>query len=315
MRIIRGLNHLSSLKSPGSVVTIGNFDGVHLGHQSILKQLRAKATDNNLETVVILFEPQPQEFFLGQDAPARLTSLREKLTLLQQQAIDTVLCLRFDQFLAAMTAKQFVQTILVDGLTARHVIVGDDFRFGEGREGGFEELRKFGEQANFEVERTATCELEGQRVSSSWIRQILTEDDFQKAKTLLGRPYCISGRVRHGDKRGRELGYPTLNLDINRLKPVIKGVFVSTVIMDNARLPAVSNLGTRPVFDGGSILLESHIFDFNQDVYGKYLSVEFHHKIRGEIKFDSIEALKKQIDLDALNARTYFKNNNMNENQ
>ncbi len=306
MRIVRRLNHLSFLESSPRVVTIGNFDGVHLGHQVILKQLRKKADKNACEAVAILFEPQPQEFFNSDRAPARLTSLREKLLLIEQQGIDIAVCLHFDKKLASLSAKQFVLKLLRDGLSTKHVIVGDDFRFGKGREGGFEDLQRMGKENGFEVDRTETCELEGRRISSSWVRQLLDEGNFAQVKKLLDRPYRISGRVRHGNKRGHQLGFPTLNLAVNRLKPALKGVFVSTVIMDNARLPSVSNIGTRPVFDGENILLESHIFDFDQDIYGKHLSVEFHRKIRSEQKFDSSEALIEQIALDVISAREFF---------
>ncbi len=306
MRILRGIIHLSD-NEKSSVVTIGNFDGVHRGHQAILQQLKQQAKQNGYQSIVILFEPQPFEFFKPQQAPARINSLREKLTLMNETRIDTVLVLRFDNVLANLDAEQFTKQLLNNGLKSKHVIVGDDFRFGKDRRAGFEELEAFGEKNNFTVEQTKTCEHQGRRISSSWVRELFSVGDFDRVAELLGRPYRMCGRVRHGDKRGRDIGYPTINMALNRIKSPLTGVFVTTTILNDGRsLPGVSNIGTRPVFNGKDTLLETHLFDFDEDLYGQQMQIEFHQHLRGEQKFDSVDELKKQIDLDAQNARKFF---------
>ncbi len=311
MRIIRHLaKNNSNLMAP-SVVTIGNFDGGHLGHQSIFKQVKHKAKEMDCESAVIFFEPQPLEYFKPEVAPTRLSSLREKLVIMQESEIDYVVVLGFNKTLAELSGDNFCKDILLEGLNTKHIIIGDDFRFAKNRSAGFKELKAFGEQHGFTIEQAARCEHEGSRISSTWIRESLTKGDFVLANKLLGRQYSISGRVIHGDKRGRELGFPTINIKLNRRKLPIKGVFVTSTRLENGEIyPSVSNIGIRPVFNGKQTLLETHLLDFSGEIYGQKVQIEFHSRLRDEQKLASIEALKKQIDLDVQNAREFHAGKN-----
>jgi riboflavin kinase/FMN adenylyltransferase len=250
MEFIRGLYNIRA-RHRTCVATIGNFDGVHLGHQAVIRQLREVADAQGLPAMVILFEPQPREFFVPDCAPARLMRLRDKIEWLYKHGVDIVLCLRFDAELAELTAQEFVEDILIAGLDIRHLIVGDDFRFGKNRRGGFATLREFAQRHGFQLEHTTTCKAGQRRISSSWVREALAAGDMILAETLLGRPYAISGRVIHGDKRGRDLGYPTLNIDLHRMCSPVTGIFVSRAhgLGMEAR-PAVTSIGIRPMFDG-----------------------------------------------------------------
>lgn len=310
MHLIRGLHNLTPALR-GCAATIGNFDGVHLGHQAVLGQLAERAEDLGLPTTVIVFEPQPQEFFAPEQAPPRLTRLREKLVALRRFSIDRVLCLSFNRALAELSAEQFVRRVLVDGLGVRYLVVGDDFRFGKDRAGNFDYLTQAGERAakgdGFQVAHMHSFELNGARVSSTRIRAALRAGDMHAAEQMLGRGYRMLGRIAHGDKRGRTLGFPTANLFLHRHSTPVQGVFaVEMYGLDAEPLYGVANVGTRPTVDGTRGLLEVHLFDFAGDIYGRQVAVEFVHKIREEQRFDSFAELKARIEQDAQQARTFF---------
>lgn len=308
MRVIRGLHNLRPLHL-GCVATIGNFDGVHLGHRTVFRRLLAKGRALGLPGTVITFEPQAMEHFAPAAAPARLTRLREKLAALQDCEIEQVMLLEFGPKLAQMAAREFVQKLLIDGLGARHLLVGDDFRFGRGREGDFHLLEEMGREHGFAVENLHTVTHGEERVSSTRIREALAWGDFELARHLLGRSYRICGRVGHGDKRGRSIGYPTANLNLHRRVSPLRGVYAVMVngVADRP-WPGVANIGTRPTVDGGArYLLEVHLFDFAGDIYGRHAEVEFRLKLRDEKKFESFAELKLQIDRDAAAAREYLR--------
>ncbi|WP_150051335.1 bifunctional riboflavin kinase/FAD synthetase [Methylomonas rhizoryzae] len=307
MRLIRGINRLEALQH-GCVLTIGNFDGLHLGHHRVIARLAAHGQHLGLPTVAMIFEPQPLEFFLGDHAPSRLTRLREKALHFAKLPIDYLLVLPFCSTLADIDAERFVQHILIDRLNIRHLVVGDDFHFGKARRGNFALLKHIGEQAGFSVEATDSFELDGLRVSSTLIRDALGEGDLATAKLLLGRDYSVCGRIAHGDKRGRELGFPTANLKMFRKNTPLVGVFAVTMSgLDGKALHGVANLGTRPTVDGVSKpVLETHLFDFDRDIYGRYVEVHFKMKLRDETRFSSLPALKQQIDIDIAQARAFF---------
>ncbi len=307
MRIIRGLHNLKP-GSPGCVATIGTFDGVHLGHRAVFQRLADLGRGLGLATTVITFEPQPMEFFAPERAPARLTRLGEKLHALCHCGIDQVVLLEFGPRMAAMGACAFVRELLVDGLRVRHLLVGDDFRFGHGREGDFALLEAMGQEHGFVVDDFDTVFHGGERVSSTRIRDALARGDLGLARHLLGRPYRICGRIGHGDKRGRTIGYPTANINLHRRVSPLRGVYAVMVDGVADRLwPGVANIGTRPTVAGDlRHLLEVHLFDFVGDLYGRHAQVEFRLKLRDERRFDSFPDLKAQIDLDAAAARAYL---------
>jgi len=306
MHIIRGLLNLRP-QHRGCVATIGNFDGVHLGHQAIIRRLRTLGEQLALPTLLITFEPYPQEFFAGEQALPRLTRLREKMDRLSRTGLDRVLCLRFNPALAQMEAEDFVRRILLEGVGVRHLVVGDDFRFGRQRRGDFAMLARLGRAHGFTVERTPTFEIDGRRVSSTWVREALTARDMDLAARLLGRPYAIGGRVAHGDKRGRQLGFPTANIHLRRKAVPVSGVFAVTLEgVARQPLPGVANVGSRPTVDGVRSLLEVHLFDFDREIYRRHVQVNFLHSIRAERKFDNLDALKQQIARDCAAARAYF---------
>ena len=313
MKLIRGLHNLTT-PLPGCVVTIGNFDGLHLGHQHVINQLKAVAEIKNLPSVVMLFEPQPVEFFAPEQAPRRLSRLRDKIIQLQQFGVDYMFCLHFNRTLANMTAEEFVQRILVDRLNVRHIVIGDDFRFGKGRTGDFDYLRECGHRAGFEVENTHTLLIDNERVSSTRIRQCLYNNDLVSARQLLGRPYTLSGKVAHGQKLGRQLGYPTINLKMGRTPIAASGIFAVLVKgLDNRVLRGVASLGTRPTVDGSATILEVYILNFSEQIYGSCVDVELLHKIREEQKFASLAELTVQINQDINDAKTYFEHNEILE--
>jgi len=307
MRVIRGLHNLRSLHR-GCVATIGNFDGVHLGHRAVFQRLLTKGRELGLPGTVITFEPQAMEYFAPEAAPARLTRLREKLAALQDCRIEQVMLLEFGPKLAEMAAREFVRELLIDGLGARHLLVGDDFRFGHGREGDFHLLREMGRENGFAVEDLHTITHGEERVSSTRIREALARGDFDLTRHMLGRPFRIYGRVGHGDKRGRTIGFPTLNLNLHRRVSPLRGVYA--VMVDGVAdrpWPGVANIGTRPTVDGGSrYLLEVHLFDFSGDIYGNHVEVEPRLKLRDEKKFGSFDELKAQIERDASAAREFL---------
>ncbi len=307
MELIRGLQNLKP-RHRGCVATIGNFDGVHLGHQAVLRQLGDHRQALGLPATVITFEPQPLEYFGVLDLPPRLTTCREKFALLSEYGVDRVLCLRFGRALAEMSATAFIRTVLADGLEVKHLVVGDDFRFGRGRVGDFTALQVAGRQFGFHVERTETLDVDGERVSSTNIRAALRDGDLEHAARLLGRPYEIVGKVAHGEKRGRNWGFPTANIHLNRRKAALTGVYTVEVRgIGTEPIAGVANLGNRPTVGGVRTLLEVHLLDFDRDIYGRWVSVRFLTKLREERKFENFGALKVQIERDVLRARDYFK--------
>ncbi len=306
MKLIRGLHNLSQ-PLDGCVATIGNFDGLHLGHQHIIHQLKAVAERYQLPAVVIIFEPQPVEFFDPEHAPRRLARLRDKITRLAEMEIDFLLCLNFNAALAELSAEQFIQHILVDRLRLHHLVIGDDFRFGKKRLGDFELLKRSGEQLGFDVENSHTLLIDGERVSSTRIRRCLAHNDFVMARQLLDRPYSLSGRVAHGKKLGRELGFPTINLRMGHRPVAVQGIFAVLVKgIDNRILRGVASIGTRPTVNGVGTILEVYILNFNEQIYRRCVEVEFLHKIRDEEKFDTLDALKQKIADDIDQATAFF---------
>jgi len=310
MQLILGLHNLDGMKArlaQGCVLTIGNFDGVHLGHQQVLKAVADKAKHLGLPSVVMLFEPLPIEFFAPEKAPVRLMNFREKIRELQATEIDKVLCVRFDSRFSALTAQQFVQTVLVDHLNVKHLVVGDDFRFGKQRLGDFNTLQKAGQTFGFSVMDMPTFDVADERVSSTRIRMALKQPNLNEAKVLLGRPFKFNGRVIHGQKLGRTIGFRTLNLNPKRIQMPVHGVFAVTVggIAEKA-WPGVANIGLRPTVDGLRPSIEVHLFNWNKDIYGQHVDVTLEKFIRVEKKFDGIEALKTQIGLDAELAKQFF---------
>ncbi len=305
MDIIRGLYNLRP-RHRGCVATIGNFDGVHLGHQAVLGQLAERAAVLSLPAVVITFEPQPREFFTPGGTPPRLTRFREKVQALRRFSVDRVVCLRFNAALAAMPAAEFIQRLLVDGLAARYLVVGDDFRFGAGRAGDFAMLREAGTRQDFQVAAMRNFNVDGERVSSTRIRAALARDDLAGAEKLLGRPYRMCGRVAHGDRRGRTLGFPTANIHLHRKSSPVNGVYAVEMFgLENEPLAGVANVGARPTVGGTRSQLEVHLLDFSGDIYGRHVQVDFLRKLRPEQRFDSLEALVAQIRADAVAARDF----------
>lgn len=311
MRIIRHPD-LHAQKLPAAI-TMGHFDGVHGGHQVILRQLVAKARELGVLSVVILFEPQANEYFALEkktDIPARLTRFREKINEMTQLGVDIILCLRFDKAMAALSAEAFLQKIVFHYFKVEYWLVGDDFHFGANRTGNYHFLEKMARAHSFTLQRTHTFLLNGERVSSTLVRAALAAADLKLAEHYLGRPYSLVGRVAQGHQRGRIIGFPTANIHLlRRISPVL-GVFAVTIKgIGNSLLRGVANVGLRPTVEGAGtrVLLEVHIFDFNENIYGHYLEVEFIHKLRDEKKYDSFDALKEQILLDAKQARDFFK--------
>ena len=306
MELIRGLHNLRS-KHRGCVATIGNFDGVHLGHQALLGQLAEHAAELHLPTCVILFEPHPGELFTPETAPPRLNRLREKLEILRRFSVDRVLCIRFTHEFAAWSATRFMEQVLAQQLGVRYLVVGDDFRFGQGRQGDFALLQREGSQLGFEVSHRPSFFVAGVRVSSTAIRAALLAGDIQRAEQLLGRSYRLSGRVAHGAKRGRQLGFPTANVFLHRRNAPLRGVFAVDVYGTGTALQrGVANIGTRPTVQGTGVLLEVHILDFAGELYGRHLQIEIRAKLRDEIKFASLEGLQTQIARDVDAARAVF---------
>lgn len=306
MKLIRGLYNLRK-PLPESAVTIGNFDGVHRGHQLVIAQLKRVAAAAGLPTVVIIFEPQPTEYFAPDRAPRRLARFREKIAYLKAQQIDYLLCLHFNHELAEQSAEDFVQKILLDSLNTRHLVIGDDFHFGKNRQGNFAFLQQHAERFGFTVDETETLMFDGERVSSTRIRQRIEAGDFETAAELLGRPYSLSGRIAHGQKLGRQLGYPTINIKMGDKTLIVKGIFAVRVKgIDNQPLEGVASIGTRPTVAGVDTILEVYILNFDRDVYGYSVEVEFLHKLRDEQKFDSLEELSEHIGRDTQNAIAYF---------
>ncbi len=307
MELIRGIHNLK-IQHHGCVLTIGNFDGVHLGHQRVLEQVKKKALLLGLPAVVMTFEPQPMELFAKDKAPARLTRLRDKFELLEAMHLDRLLCVNFNRRFASMSPESFIKDLLVNKLGVKFLVIGDDFRFGKGREGNFDMLKKAGEEFGFEVVNTASFCVEDTRVSSTAIRQALASDHLDESAEMLGRHYTLSGRVAHGQKLARDFGFPTANISLKRYVSPVRGVYAVQVYgVDSQPLPGIANVGKKPTVAGITPDLEVHIFDFEGNLYGKQIEVALLHKIRDEKKFESLELLKQQIELDADVARVWLR--------
>ena len=300
---------------PPVALTIGNFDGVHKGHQAILERLCRAAASRSLVACVLTFEPHPREYFAPLSAPTRLTSLREKLELLGAKGIGRVHVQRFARALAAMPAEAFVEQVLCRALRARWILIGDDFRFGTRRAGDVALLRTLGQRSGFEVEMVQTIEHAGRRVSSSSVREALSLGELGRAEALLGRPYSISGRVVRGNQLGRELGFATANIQLQHNRPPLMGIYAVRVhgvqAVDGKPRHAqdgVASLGVRPTIkSAGQAVLEVHLFDFTGDLYRRHLRVDFLHKIRDEEKYPDLESLRAQIARDCEAARNFLK--------
>jgi riboflavin kinase / FMN adenylyltransferase len=309
MQFFRDTKNLKTKFASGSVITIGNYDGIHLGHQKILSAVAAKARALKLPSVVIIFEPQPEEFFTPHANYSRLTSLREKLIRLAKFNIANVLCLRFNKKFAAFTAEQFVKKILVDALNIRYLIVGDDFVFGKDKQGDFALLQKLSTKNNFQAAVVPQVKLNSMRVSSTLIRAALQLGDLKTAAQFLGRPYTLFGRVVHGAKRGRDLGFPTANIYLPHKILPISGVYAVKIHFLNGKdFFGIANVGSRPTIGDAKKILEVYIFGFNADIYGEKIEIEFVQKIRDEKKFPSFALLQQQIASDVLQTKQFFNN-------
>ncbi|MDR5899396.1 bifunctional riboflavin kinase/FAD synthetase [Halomonas vilamensis] len=306
MRVIRGLHNLTSADR-GCVATIGNFDGVHRGHQAILQQCREHAARLQAPLTVVVFEPQPREFFAGEQAPPRLTRLREKVRLLMKHGAERVVCLPFNDALRSLTGREFIDQVLIEGLGVKHLVVGDDFRFGCDRRGDFTLLEAVGREMGFGVEHTRTFTIDGERVSSTRVRTMLASGNFRAAATLLGRAYSLSARVVRDQQLGRTIGVPTANLPLLPQPLTLRGVFaVVAEREDGTRYPGVANVGFRPTVGSERPTLEVHLFDFAGDLYGERCTVYPCARLRGETKFDDFDALKDQIKRDQARARRFL---------
>jgi len=305
MQLIRGLHNLSE-EHRGCALTIGNFDGVHLGHLEILKNLKKAADEQNLHSCIMSFEPLPMEYFNRQTAPVRLHRIREKWGALQHTNIDYFLCAKFDHQLAELSADDFIKTILLEKLDVKYLLIGDDFRFGNKRSGDFETLKQAGKKYGFEVHNSTSFCFQNDRISSSRIRQALMQNQLELAEKMLGRPYQICGHIGHGDKRGRTIGFPTANIKLHRHASAVQGVYAVHMSGENLSVNGVANVGKRPTVNGHDLQLEVHLFDFDQEIYGKKVCVEFKQKLRDEKRFDSFDDLKQQIIKDSQQAKVFF---------
>ncbi|TKB50190.1 bifunctional riboflavin kinase/FAD synthetase [Ferrimonas aestuarii] len=303
MELIRGTHNLRS-RHRNCVLTIGNFDGVHLGHAEVIKSLVEKGKQLDLPVTVMLFEPQPQEHFAGDKAPPRLSRLRDKVQRLSELGVERILCVSFNQRFAQLSHTQFVEQLLVEKLGVQFLVVGDDFCFGKGRQGNFDTLVEAGNRHGFDVVPTASFRVQQQRVSSTLIRQALKSGELEQANAMLGYPYQITGRVRHGRKLGRTIGFPTANIAMNRRVSPLGGVYaVRAFTRQGDCFVGVANVGRRPTVAGTRCQLEVHLFDFTGDLYGQHLRVELLHHLRHEQAFDSLDALQNQISKDAAQAK------------
>lgn len=308
MKFIRGLGNWGP-RLDGCAATIGAFDGVHLGHRAVLGRLIEVGIERRLPTVVVTLEPLPREFFAPLAAPARLSSVREKIQLLGELNIDFLLCVRFDERLSRVSATEFIERAFVDKMKVKHMVVGDDVRFGHEQEGDIELLRGLGRKHDFEVEQFGAFVVDGERVSSTRVREALQAADFALAERLLGYPYAISGRVRLGRRLGASLGFPTANIGLHRHKAALSGVYaVEAEGVAERPLPAVANIGTRPTMHENSCkaILEVHVLDFDGDLYGRSMRTVFRHRLRDEEKFASIDELCRQIARDIEVGAAYF---------
>ena len=309
MKLIRGQHNFSGSSPTGSAVTIGSFDGVHRGHREVLAHLKREADLRGLSTTVVTFEPLPGEFLFPDKAPPRLMTFREKFRALESLGIDNLMCLKFNDALRAMSPREFVERIFIDGLSARYIAFGDDFRFGKQRAGDFAFTQRLADELGYEVVPTSTFDLDGERVRSTRIRSAILDAHLVQAAHLLGRPFKLSGKVLKGKQLGRQIGAPTANIALKRVKSPLHGVYavrVSGAGLKNA--PGVANVGVRPTVNDGMLAnLEVHLFDFARDIYGERLEVEFMTKLRDEKKFDSLDALKAAIASDQEAAQVWHR--------
>jgi riboflavin kinase/FMN adenylyltransferase len=305
MEFIRGIHNIKPAHQ-GTVLTIGNFDGVHRGHRAVIDGAIARAKALGVPATVMLFEPQPMELFLKDKAPPRLYRLRDKYLQLAKLGVDQLLCVKFNPDFAGMTAMDFIEKLLVEKLAISHLIVGDDFCFGKNRQGDFDMLVAAGQRYGFNVNSTQSFRVEDCRISSTAIRKALIGGNFAEAELMLGHPFSINGVVTHGDKKGRTIGFPTANIALNRSVSPVKGVYVVTVKTSNGAFQGVANIGERPTVDGTQQRLEVHLFAFDKQIYGQHIEVILHQKLRDEQKFASLDDLKAQIALDVGVARNYF---------
>jgi len=306
MRLVRHINDLPYQRlAAGSVVTIGAFDGIHLGHRQLLRRVVDTARERGLPSVAMSFEPTPKEFFLRDSPPARLMRFREKYEALAERDIEIFFCPRFDASMRDISAASFIRQILVHGLNTRHLVVGDDFRFARRREGSLDDLVRVGPTLNLDVEQVPSVVVDGIRVSSTAIREALANGELDRATALLGRPYRMSGRIVRGRRVGRTLGYPTANVDLRRRQSAVMGIFAVRVQgLPEGPVDGVASVGTRPTFDLAKPILEVHLFEFDRDIYGEYIHVDFIEHLRNEEKFESIDDLVAQMRLDEENARS-----------
>jgi len=289
-------------------LSIGNFDGIHVGHRAMLTRLAQSAKSRGLVSCVLTFEPHPREFFAPLSAPARLSNLREKLEAFASLGVERTHICRFNRNFSSMTAQEFIERVVCGGLNAKWLLVGEDFRFGSKRAGDLALLQKAGQKLDFEVTVMPSIMLKGQRISSTMVRDALAEGDLERASELLGKPYSMSGRVVHGDKTGRRIGFPTANIKIKHARPPLGGIFAVEVSgISECPLKGVASLGVRPTIrDNGAPVLEVHVFDFNREIYGRHVRVEFVHKLREEEKYPDLKTLTQQISLDVEKAKEYF---------
>jgi riboflavin kinase/FMN adenylyltransferase len=309
MKFIRGIHNLKKINS-NTAISIGNFDGVHLGHQKLLSKLYEIGQKNNIPTIVILFEPQPLEFLNHQSSPKRLTILKNKIKYIQLCKIDTILCIKFNEYFSSLSAEKFIKKILIEKLKIKFIIIGDDFRFGSKRNGNINLLKKIGHQYNFHaIEISALLYKNKIKISSTNIRKCLLENKIELAKILLGRPFSILGRVKYGNKIGEKLGYPTANISLHENIPLNNGVYAVKVACPfNKNFTGICNIGIKPSFVNlkKNRLLEVYLFNFNKNLYEKKIEVFLYKKIRDEYFFSSIKKLKKQIQTDVNIVKKYF---------
>ncbi len=305
MRLARTIDSFPfHLVAAGSVATIGSYDGLHRGHQELLRHVLDHAKAQGLPAIVMSFEPTPKEFFAQKRPPARLMRFREKYEALADFGVDIFYCPRFNEAMKNISADTFIRRILIHALNIRHLVIGDDFRFAQGRAGHLQTLRRAGGALGFSVEEVPSVIIGEDRVSSTVIRNALWEGDLEQARQLLGKDYRMSGKIIEGKRLGRTLGYPTANVNLNRLQSAVMGIFAVRVSgRDWGALDAVASVGTRPTFEGTKPLLEVHIFDFDQDIYGEYIHVDFIARLRSEEKFDTVDDLVEQMHRDSARAR------------
>lgn len=312
MQVIRGLHNCRKQHQNG-VLTIGNFDGLHLGHQKIFEQLHAEAKLLNTHGCLMTFEPLPREYFSRNDSATRLMNRIEKMRTLSsfkpEARPDYLLFLNFNQALASMSAGDFIEKILIDKLKIKAVIIGDDFRFGCDRKGDFALLQKYGKKHQFSVISIASHLIDERRVSSTLVRDALSNNQLDDADKMLGRTYTICGHVNHGEKRGRTIGFPTANIHLRRPETPLHGVYSVTMhSLKHGDIAGIANVGRRPTVDGKHVQLEVHLFDFDKSIYGEQICVSFQHKIRDEKKFESFDDLKQQIKTDCEEAKKLLLN-------